>query len=139
MHCARSSRRPAHDKNATPIARGSISFKNFVEDWKTNLTRKGDDVLEAKLRDKYIGMRTHDAEEEEEEEDGGYNEKRIIYDITWQAQRLKGYYALSGLIKEYGNVDRTGEARSNYHINALRHDLFTEAINPGFAFAAALS
>ena len=79
-------------------------------------------------------MRIHDAEEMED----GYNEKRIIYDTTWQAQRPKGYYALSGLIKENGNVDRTEEARYHYHINASLHDLFTEAMNPGFAFAAAM-
>ena len=41
--------------------RGNIAFKN-LEDMETNLTRKGVDLLEATLREKYIDMRIHDAE-----------------------------------------------------------------------------
>ena len=105
-------------------------FKAYIEDWESNLTLKGDEILEAKLRDKYIGMRIHDTEDGAD----GYDEKRLIYDIAWQASRPKGWYALTGLIKEDGNVNRTVEMRQQYIISSGLLDIITEDMNTAFNF-----
>ena len=107
-------------------------FPNFLEPFEKNTSRKGDEIFVAKLRDKYLGMRLHDVETGPD----GYDEKRVIHDISWRSSRPKGYFVLTGLLGDGGLVDNSQDARQNYFINDALHQKITPAMNPNFTFTS---
>ena len=80
-----------------------------------------------------MGMRLHDVNIDPVDASNNYDEKRLVYDIVWESSRPRGYYAITGVIKENGKVDKSLEAKQKYIINESFHPLITQIMNPGLS------
>ena len=134
---------PAPTADATPRDERQV-FRNYIETWESDV-RKKDDALQAKLRDKYLGIRVHlteDNDADDDDDDEEMVDKIVeVVGIHWQPKRdqnfdKKGYYLEARVVKDDGRLDDSYDGKEIFGNDC--HDIIHEVENPKRRFEFAV-